>query len=395
MFLIIGCLCILFWMLPPSVLIASSLVVASMCNPIVGGKKTSTGLLKLGDPYFVKPIKVSPYASKWANGNLVAEYPQCLYVTSKMEIHPQNLKMDLELNSIHRRKLHFGQRKLLLSEIDFLSCDIKPGTTVVYAGAADGRHIPILTELYPALMFHLYDPRPFHPGVKNNPRIKVNPFYEDKPHSEQHGWFTDEVAESYDGQDVWFVSDIRTEPTEEEIEKNQAAQKSWILKMHPERSMLKLKIPYPQIGRPTAYNYLGGVIHLQCWAPITSAETRLIVPKKTTTVDWDILKYERQCAWYNNIMRLRNFNKTRLTEFGIPIEKTLDEFWLPWVPTDVIKGFDFVYEIQILQKYIEMPGALITDYTRLIEKINSVILGKNETLAGRLHDQKSREIYNH
>ena len=45
--------------------------------------------------------------------------------------------------------LHWGQRKLLLSEIEFLTLYAAPGDLVLYAGAAPGGHIPYLARPLP------------------------------------------------------------------------------------------------------------------------------------------------------------------------------------------------------------------------------------------------------
>lgn len=58
--------------------------------------------------------------------------------------------------------VHWGQRKLLLSEIEFLTLYSEPGITVVYAGAAPGTHIGYLSRLFPEVSrFVLVDPSPF------------------------------------------------------------------------------------------------------------------------------------------------------------------------------------------------------------------------------------------
>ena len=61
---------------------------------------------------------------------------------------------------------HWGQRKLLLAEMEFLSeCEDESDldTVVVYAGAAPGNHIPLLIRMFSNLIdvWELFDPRPF------------------------------------------------------------------------------------------------------------------------------------------------------------------------------------------------------------------------------------------
>jgi len=52
---------------------------------------------------------------------------------------------------------HWGQRKLLLSEIELLTLHGSQNNPVVYPGSASGTHITRLAEMFPAHQFHLYD----------------------------------------------------------------------------------------------------------------------------------------------------------------------------------------------------------------------------------------------
>lgn len=57
---------------------------------------------------------------------------------------------------------HWGQRKLLLSEIEFLTHYAREGDVVLYAGAAPGNHVRFLAEnMFPRLRFILVDPARF------------------------------------------------------------------------------------------------------------------------------------------------------------------------------------------------------------------------------------------
>jgi hypothetical protein len=70
------------------------------------------------------------------------------------------------------KKLHWGQRKLLLSEIDFfnrIADDIgydkfkKQKISLIYPGAAHGDHLLIEMEMYPNLILYLWDPARYNP----------------------------------------------------------------------------------------------------------------------------------------------------------------------------------------------------------------------------------------
>jgi hypothetical protein len=65
------------------------------------------------------------------------------------------------------KRVHWGQRKLLLSEIDlFNRVALEMGVekfkkdkiSVVYPGAAHGNHLMILMDMYPNIIFYLWDP---------------------------------------------------------------------------------------------------------------------------------------------------------------------------------------------------------------------------------------------
>jgi cap2 methyltransferase len=67
--------------------------------------------------------------------------------------------------------IHWGQRKLLMSEIEFLTLYGKTSQMVVYAGAAPGTHIALLSNMFPELHFFCVDPAPF--TVKETEKITI------------------------------------------------------------------------------------------------------------------------------------------------------------------------------------------------------------------------------
>lgn len=96
--------------------------------------------------------------------------------------------------------IHWGQRKLLMSEIEFLTRFVEKGHkyTVVYAGAAPGTHILFLSNLFPEIHWVLVDPAPF--TVKQDDRIEII-----------SALFMPEHAERFSKEpNVLFISDIRS-----------------------------------------------------------------------------------------------------------------------------------------------------------------------------------------
>jgi hypothetical protein len=100
------------------------------------------------------------------------------------------LKRDAPRKKYERRKgqkktvIHWGQRKLLFSEIEFLTVYAPLHATVVYAGAAPGTHVAYLCDLFPTLKFVLVDPEDF--TVKESPRVTI-----------RQEFFTDTIAREY------------------------------------------------------------------------------------------------------------------------------------------------------------------------------------------------------
>jgi hypothetical protein len=169
--------------------------------------------------------------------------------------------------------LHWGQRKLLLSEIEFLTNYGEAGRIVLYAGAAPGTHTNYLSELFPELTFVLVDPSHFETIPTD--RIKII-----------QDFFTDDIAYKYRGLGVLFISDIRTaswsdmkeEDVEAYVESDNIAQMRWHGILRPLRSMLKFRLPYVDERTDAARftRYLDGEVYLPIWGPQTTSETRLV-----------------------------------------------------------------------------------------------------------------------
>lgn len=280
---------------------------------------------------------------------------------------------------------HWGQRKLLLNEIEFLTnhWDPKliPNPICIYAGAAVGTHITLLSTMFPAFTFYLYDPSPF--SITENDKIKIFT-------GEEKGFFTDTVAESFaNRKDVFFISDIRTSDwkknlntaftkygitefdefnqpigdndiiqqardeaspvTEEEVWSDMQAQQRWVQIMNPEHALLKFRLPWPNDGVDKQFKYLKGIIYWQPWAPHTSTETRLKPVKdssgKYELVNYSILTYEQQCFYHNTVSRELVHYKNIFTGTDEPID-------FP----ELLNDYDSTAEAMILKQYFRKQG---------------------------------------
>lgn len=220
---------------------------------------------------------------------------------------PRIITEDFPREKYRRRRgeektaLHWGQRKLLMSEIEFLTpyCDM--GGVMIYAGAAPGTHCYKLAEMFPSFEFYLVDPSPF--DRRDHPRITYD-----------QNFFTDELAyklkEKYKDKNRFFVSDIRTanwrsmEEDEHEqcVIRDNQEQMRWHDILEPVATMLKFRLPY----RPGKTCYLKGDVYLPVWGPQTTTETRLVVrwpDNSSNCVEYDHTAHEERLFYFNTRMR--------------------------------------------------------------------------------------------
>ena len=228
---------------------------------------------------------------------------------------------------------HWGQKKLLLSEIQFLTNVCKKLNTkslkdyaVVYAGAADGFHFPILYNLFPELIWILYDPAKFSKESYMHPqkeKVKIfNQFFTDDTikHAQQNA----------ENRKILFISDIRVTPKDEQVYVDMINQARWGTSIGADFMLLKFRLPYnePDTFKPInivdlklnknfinnndliAKNtiYLKGDVFLQLYHPQYSTELRLFVEKNTNNKydlqNYDYIEIENKIFNYNTEIRL-------------------------------------------------------------------------------------------
>jgi hypothetical protein len=195
---------------------------------------------------------------------------------------------------------HIGQRKLYSSTLYFLTLYGHLSNTIVYAGAAHGHNIGLLSLLFPNHVFHLYDPGVFK--VKINKNIKI-----------YNQLFTQNDAAKYTDKDILFMSDIRVYPDESTILQDNKLQHEWVKIIRPIKSLLKFRLPFPDgkyfeenvLNGKCLYSYFKGELLLQPWAPHHSTEMRLIVDKSNIDVDqlYDCIEIEEKLFYHNSETR--------------------------------------------------------------------------------------------
>jgi hypothetical protein len=232
-------------------------------------------------------------------------------------------------------RCHWGQKKLLLSEIQFLTKVCQKLNTkslkdyaVVYVGAAHGFHFPILYNLFPELIWILYDPGKFSKEAHMHPekqKVKIfNQFFTDDTinHAKQNA----------ENRKILFISDIRLTPNEEAVMKDMISQAKWGTELGADYMLLKYKPPYEDentkqfktntindlqinpkhIKNPDlktddkTFLYLKGDVYIQLFAHIHSVELRLMVEKVNGKYELETINYgeiEKKMFYFNTNLR--------------------------------------------------------------------------------------------
>ena len=231
-------------------------------------------------------------------------------------------KEDGETNYIESKvstNKHWGQFKLLFSEIQFLTYYLRPDIkNIIYVGAAPGNHTYVLAHLFEDLIFHLYDIQVFDPRLEKLKNVNI-----------YNKYFTEDDIEKHKKLNLkyMFVSDIRNlsvnklnvnkRENEMKIWEDMQLQQSWVMSLKPVYSSLKFKLPYgsdeyniSKFGKTV--KYLDGQIFKQVFCPPLSAESRLVVSKFEQR-DWDLSSYERKMSYHNIVIREKATFKNPLT----------------------------------------------------------------------------------
>lgn len=266
---------------------------------------------------------------------------------------------------IFKPTAHIGQRKLFLTELQFLTDELRPehqtrdsNPIVVYAGAAPSNHTGYLASLFPHVKFLLVDPNPFDiyeadPVVLFDRKdtwdeSKVPQYIKTANDGTSNIYiinyiFTQSIADAIAKimPRTYFISDIRTNANEGrampdaiDILWNDAQQYNWMKSMLPIRSMLKFRHPFyadkPEVFEKLSKQsprkeefalakkngidfianyakrklvYWAGHVNLQAWPGKSSTETRLITSADELFDYGTPETYDDKFYYYNSIDR--------------------------------------------------------------------------------------------
>lgn len=340
----------------PSAIAGKVLAVLSKENMAAGGWAVASAAAL--SPIFLETTQVGPFTvarnrkprvclpKAWKAETASLEEPAYMRYTSRaipeyvggmtLEDVPELVAYNEDARDFPPR-CHWGQKKLFMSEVQFLTRVAEQvgdlsSHVLVYVGAAHGHHHPLTYDLFPELDWIMYDPGDFYRGVYTHPRGKgaVRVFRE---------FFTDdklqEVKRMARGRRILFVCDIRLKPNEEMVNKDMIAQAHWGTQLGAEHMLLKFRLPYDnadsrRLALPCTFRdlriapefvanaeqrtsssnevlYLDGTVNLQLYPPIHSTELRLHVTRQPDgryrTRAYDYKKAENQMFTFNTMIR--------------------------------------------------------------------------------------------
>jgi len=248
--------------------------------------------------------------------------------------------------------VHWGQRKLMLSELELLVEHGEGISLVVYAGAAPGTHLACLCRFFPHVEFEAFDPRPFD-NILLPPHGPPNLSLHQEAFTDTHA--TELVGR---GLPLLFVSDIRTadwqrdKPNDHDIRllADLHAQRVWVYILRPRHALLKFRLPYTQ----GSTEYLAGQVRLPVWGPQTTTECRLLVSPAARKDDdiggdlptqaYDHTVFSEQMFYFNTVARISIYPRPAAAS-------TINAVLLD---AGLCCCFDCSREVQILSAYLQL-----------------------------------------
>lgn len=223
---------------------------------------------------------------------------------------------------------HIGHIKLLCVVLEFLyECQNNniglDDAFIVYIGSAPGISLNIINQLYPNILWLLYDKNKFIIEDTHNYILKYEYFYDENVEDIKR------IFKNSKRKYLLFICDMRKTPDEASVFRDMLDQQKWCIECGADAYCMKFRLPYyyndshydynfdssiiDKIINPNEFEnkinnmvYLDGTIYLQTFAPKRSTETRLIgfsKNKKYKMNQYDILEYEQKMNYFNTKLR--------------------------------------------------------------------------------------------
>lgn len=258
---------------------------------------------------------------------------------------------------------HWGQRKLLLTEMEFLTKYAgEDKYIVVYAGAAPGSHLNFLASLFPNLEFVLIDEKELLIQPAKNIRIRKEKF-------------TNELARQYSGSssNIIFICNIRTyraqSDGQNDVKEDMQNQLDWYGSLKPQFALLNFRLPR-QSGKTS---YLKGYQIIEPWTSKRPTECRLVVKKDARMIDYNHQDFE------DNLLRFQN--SIRVMYYKHSMDDVDNE------------GLDHCYdcraEIFIIQEYLTKIQKLRGDHI-----VKNATAAMSRDISIQIHDKTRPQFLN-
>lgn len=324
------------------------------CTLLTGTKKSEDdvwsvkGLSFLKEPFKIRSVELDMLKFARTTHNFQRELDLSLTKFSFLEETELSKAMTEELG----QGLHIGQRKLLMSEIEFLTRHLQTEDTIIYAGAAPGTHIRTLVTMFPDIHFHLYDCLEIRMPDSGNVTIYKELLTEEVVRSR----YSDPEIQNK----LLLISDIRSgedykeqKSKEEAVKKDNQLQLSLVTSMYPKACLLKFRCPF-ETGTTTM---LEGRILPQCWTHRWSAESRLEALRPYKVIEIENDKYS-SAMFSHNLARASLYD----TEKNLPaLKKDLQKRGCKLI-------YDYILEVTILESYCKRYEKDIVEVYKKIDE---------------------------
>lgn len=300
-------------------------------------------------------------------------------------VYIDTLTMNATYETLNTYNCHLGQLKLFYAFLEFIciahSKGILENSLLVYIGSAPGFNIYTVLQMIQGVNTHLvlYDPATFDKRLFGRNDVSVFT-------GNDGFWTLDCVPTVLDLQrklnkkHLLFISDIRIDPDEESIMRDNLLNLQSILRLRPAMYQVKMRVPYYQEKHPitvsfadkltdedihsisgkrwlkdipNTYVYLDGDIFYQLYAPPHSAETRLIgFPTEGGLYKlcrYDNREYESNLFHFNVT---RNFFEYRNLEH--PYKKIVDYCVRQKLFPNIVYKYEHVCEILLIIFYLSL-----------------------------------------
>jgi hypothetical protein len=350
-------------------------------------------------------------------------YTNKTYLTIDDLIKEEKYDYDVQAENI---SWHYGQRKLLISEIMFLALVARPDVKyhVVYAGSAPNIKFPTLYELFPNCKFILVDPNPFHKWENiDSIHLDTNQDLSNIIDSSNKRVFlindlmTIDVSEKLKPlTNILYISDIRTNlintaPLDLDTLFNNIQNKIYIDILKPLKYMLKFRT-YFGIDKPDEEKKFmeiasnipewkmyqdriselkskinQGKIYLQCWPGGKSTEVR-IIGDKGGFIDYNNEEAENKLFYYNVYLRKHpsSLSLTAADIFGKLSKLISAENALQYCGCN-----DCRIEAHWICKYVEVYKADINHVINLVNKHSQKIANHKKSFVEINHNFKNNK----